>query len=103
MNPIPTLLKPLAVLAMIGALSACQTINPSTDTLKQRSEIAWGTPVTKVSNVRSDSTITYFTATTAKGEFNCQMPSGAIVAVGSMGIYQPTPACMKEGQALILQ
>ncbi|MNH31758.1 hypothetical protein D3C79_921550 [compost metagenome] len=53
--------------------------------------------------MRSDSTITYYTATTAKGRYECQMPSGGIVAVAGMGLYEPTPSCMKEGQAVILQ
>ncbi|QXH49045.1 hypothetical protein KSS94_13820 [Pseudomonas fakonensis] len=103
MKPVSPLFKPVAVLALLAAMAGCQTVNPSVDTLKQRSEIALGVPVSKVSNVRNDSTLTYFTATTAKGEYNCQMPSGGIVAVAGMGLYDPTPSCLKEGQALILQ
>ncbi|MFJ2982850.1 MULTISPECIES: hypothetical protein [unclassified Pseudomonas] len=96
-------LKLLLSAAVLVGVAGCQTINPSNDTLKERAEFALNTPVSKVANVRSDSTITYYTATTAKGEYNCQIPSGAIVAVGGMGLYQPTPSCLKEGQALILQ
>ncbi|BDM22902.1 hypothetical protein KMS_R26590 [Pseudomonas sp. LRP2-20] len=99
-------MKPAKLLlsaAVLFTVAGCQTIKPSDQTLKERAEFALNTPVSKVTNVRSDSTITYYTATTAKGEYNCQMPSGAIVAVGSMGLYEPTPSCLKEGQAIILQ
>ncbi|NIF18119.1 hypothetical protein [Pantoea sp. Cy-639] len=51
----------------------------------------------------SDSNTTYFTAVTAKGEFDCQMPSGGLVAVAGMGIYEPSPTCMREGQSPIYQ
>jgi len=103
MKPRHPLLKPILALAALATLAGCQTVKPTEDTLKQRSEIALGVPVTKVSNVRNDSTLTYFTATTAKGEYDCQMPSGAIVAVAGMGLYDPTPSCLKEGQPLILR
>ena len=89
--------------ALLVGVAGCQTINPSEDTLKQRTEFVLNTKVSKVADVRNDSTITYYTATTAKGQYECQMPSGALVAVGGMGLYQPTPSCMKEGQAIILQ
>ncbi|MEN5139509.1 hypothetical protein DMX11_16005 [Pseudomonas sp. LB-090624] len=92
----------LSATLLVG-IAGCQTINPTEDTLKQRTEFILNTKVSKVSDVRNDSTLTYYTATTAKGQYECQMPSGAIVAVGSMGLYQPTPSCMKEGQAIILQ
>lgn len=74
------------------------TVKPSDDTLKKRTEFVLNTKVSKVEDVRSDSTITYYTATTGKGRFECQMPSGALVAAAGMGIYQPTPSCVKEGQ-----
>lgn len=103
MNALHTLIKPTLAVAVIASLAACQTIKPNDQTLKERSEISLGFPVTKVSNVRNDSTLTYFTATTAKGEYNCQMPSGAIMAIGGMGLYTPTPHCLKEGEPLILR
>ncbi|MFK0310378.1 hypothetical protein ACIQUF_03960 [Pseudomonas sp. NPDC090233] len=99
MNTLKLLLSAVVLVGVAG----CQTIKPSDDTLKERAEFALNTKVSKVADVRSDSTLTYYTVTTAKGEYNCQIPSGAIVAVGSMGLYQPTPSCLKEGQALILQ
>ncbi|WEK28459.1 MAG: hypothetical protein P0Y58_16250 [Candidatus Pseudomonas phytovorans] len=89
--------------ALLVGVTGCQTIKPSEDTLKQRTEFVLNTKVSKVADVRNDSTITYYTATTAKGQYECQMPSGGIVAVAGMGLYEPTPSCMKEGQAIILQ
>jgi hypothetical protein len=89
--------------ALLAGVAGCQTIKPSEDTLKQRTEFILNTKVSNVADVRSDSTITYYTATTAKGRYECQMPSGGIVAVAGMGLYEPTPSCMKEGQAVILQ
>ncbi|MFK0094879.1 hypothetical protein [Pseudomonas sp. NPDC090592] len=99
MHPFKLVLSTALLLGMAG----CQTIKPSEDTLKQRTEFILNTKVSKVADVRNDSTITYYTATTAKGQYECQMPSGGIVAVAGMGLYEPTPTCMKEGQALILQ
>ncbi|MDH0648530.1 hypothetical protein N5D48_18155 [Pseudomonas sp. GD03858] len=96
-------LKPLAVLAMAAGLVACQTANPSADTLKQRSQVTLGVPVSKVSNVRSDSSTTYFTATTAKGTYDCQVASGGMIAVAGMGLTTPSPTCWKEGQAPVFQ
>lgn len=96
-------LKLLLSAALLAGVAGCQTIKPSEDTLKQRTEFILNTKVSNVADVRSDSTITYYTATTAKGRYECQMPSGGIVAVAGMGLYEPTPSCMKEGQAIILQ
>ncbi|MES3707222.1 hypothetical protein QC590_03130 [Pseudomonas putida] len=96
-------LKLLLSAALLAGVAGCQTIKPSEDTLKQRTEFILNTKVSNVADVRSDSTITYYTATTAKGRYECQMPSGGIVAVAGMGLYEPTPSCMKEGQAVILQ
>lgn len=94
-------MTPFKLIAITGALLAmagCQTVKPSDGTLKKRTEFVLNTKVSKVEDVRSDSTITYYTATTGKGRFECQMPSGALVAAAGMGIYQPTPSCVKEGQ-----
>ncbi|MFP3371760.1 MULTISPECIES: hypothetical protein [unclassified Pseudomonas] len=96
-------LKLVLSAALLAGVAGCQTIKPSEDTLKQRTEFILNTKVSNVADVRSDSTITYYTATTAKGRYECQMPSGGIVALAGMGLYEPTPSCMKEGQAVILQ
>jgi len=96
-------LKLVLSAALLAGVAGCQTIKPSEDTLKQRTEFILNTKVSNVADVRSDSTITYYTATTAKGRYECQMPSGGIVASAGMGLYEPTPSCMKEGQAVILQ
>lgn len=96
-------LKLVLSAALLAGVAGCQTIKPFEDTLKQRTEFILNTKVSNVADVRSDSTITYYTATTAKGRYECQMPSGGIVAVAGMGLYEPTPSCMKEGQAVILQ
>ncbi|WP_258911894.1 hypothetical protein [Pseudomonas putida] len=96
-------LKLVLSAALLAGVAGCQTIKPSEDTLKQRTEFILNTKVSNVADVRRDSTITYYTATTAKGRYECQMPSGGIVAVAGMGLYEPTPSCMKEGQAVILQ
>ncbi|MDH0301637.1 MULTISPECIES: hypothetical protein [unclassified Pseudomonas] len=96
-------LKPLAVLAVAAGLVACQTASPNADTLKQRSQVTLGVPVSKVSNVRSDSSTTYFTAITAKGAYDCQVASGGMVAVAGMGLITPSPTCWKEGQAPVFQ
>lgn len=96
-------LKLVLSAALLAGVAGCQTIKPSEDTLKQRTEFILNTKVSNVADVRSDSTITYYTATTAKGRYECQMPSGGIVAVAGMGLYELTPSCMKEGQAVILQ
>lgn len=103
MSPMSLSIKSLALLAVFAGLAGCQTASPSADTLKQRTEVTLGVPVSKVSNLRSDSNTTYFTASTSKGQFDCQVPSGGLVAVAGMGIYTPSPACWKEGQAPVFQ
>ncbi|MCE1114415.1 MULTISPECIES: hypothetical protein [Pseudomonas] len=103
MNAKPIAFKPLLLLAVVAGLAGCQTAKPSPETLKQRAEITLGTPVNQVSKVRNDSNTTYFTASTAKGQYDCQVPSGGLVAVAGMGIYTPSPTCWKEGQAPVFQ
>ncbi|MBV4458828.1 MULTISPECIES: hypothetical protein [Pseudomonas] len=95
----------LCKLAVIGALLAgaagCQTAKPTEDSMKERAQTVIGQPVTKIANVRSDSTLTYYTAYTAGGEYNCELPSGAIVAVASMGIMSPPLTCLPKGASPI--
>ena len=101
LKPFP--FKSLVLLAGLAAVAGCQTASPSADTLKQRTEVTLGVPVSKVSNLRSDSNTPYFTASTSKGQYDCQVPSGGLVAVAGMGIYTPSPTCWKEGQAPVFQ
>ncbi|WP_194790772.1 hypothetical protein [Pseudomonas sp. UFMG81] len=103
MKPMPPALKSLALLAVLASLAGCQTASPSADTLKQRTEVTLGTPVSQVSNLRNDSNTTYYTASTSKGRYDCQVPSGGLVAVAGMGLYTPSPTCWKEGQAPVFQ
>ncbi|QKZ03326.1 hypothetical protein [Pseudomonas eucalypticola] len=67
-------------------LAGCQVMKPTPDDLKSRAQTSIGKPVTKISNVRDDSSTTYFTANTATAEYSCELPSGAMVALGSMGM-----------------
>lgn len=99
MIPMSLPFKSLFLLAGLAALTGCQTASPSADTLKQRAEVTLGVPVNKVSNLRSDSNTTYFSASTAKGQYDCQVASGGLVAVAGMGLITPSPTCWKEGRA----
>ncbi|WP_060483399.1 hypothetical protein [Pseudomonas sp. NBRC 111119] len=89
--------------AILVGVAGCQTVKPSEETLKQRTELVLNTKVSRIADVRNDSTITYYTAATGKGRFECQIPSGGLVAVAGMGIYQPSPSCVKEGETPRLQ
>lgn len=54
--------------------------------LKNRAQTTIGKPVIKVSNIRSDFNTTFYTAQTESGEYTCELPSGPMVALGSMGM-----------------
>jgi hypothetical protein len=77
-------------LALLGTLmlglAGCQVIKPTEDDLKSRAQTSIGKPISHISNVRNDSSTTYFTARTATGDYACELPSGAMVALGSMGM-----------------
>lgn len=96
--------SPVTRIALLGALAigvaGCSNIKPTEDHLKTLSETNLGEPVKRISNVRSDSMQTYYVASTASGEYNCQVPSGAsggIMAVGSFGLMQPSALCQVKG------
>jgi len=95
----------LCKIALIGALligaSGCQTAKPTEASMKERAQTVIGKPVSKIDNVRSDSTLTYYTAYTPAGEYNCELPSGAIIAVASMGIMTPPLSCLPKGASPI--
>ncbi|MFW6753888.1 hypothetical protein ACKUG4_24755 [Pseudomonas glycinae] len=95
----------LAKITVLGALllgaAGCQTIKPTEDSMKERAQTVIGQPVSKIANVRNDSTLTYYTAYTAAGEYNCEQPSGVIMAVASMGIMTPPLSCLPKGASPI--
>ena len=95
----------LCKVAIVGALmlgaSGCQTAKPSEASMKERAQTVIGKPVSKIDNIRSDSTLTYYTAYTPAGEYNCELPSGAIIAVASMGIMTPPLSCLPKGASPI--
>ncbi|BBP71455.1 hypothetical protein PHLH6_34590 [Pseudomonas sp. Seg1] len=95
----------LCKVAVVGALligvGGCQTVKPSEASMKERAQTVIGKPVSKIDNVRSDSTLTYYTAYTPAGEYNCELPSGAIIAVASMGIMTPPLSCLPKGASPI--
>ncbi|MBK5528984.1 hypothetical protein JFT91_14615 [Pseudomonas sp. TH08] len=95
----------LCKVAVVGALltgvAGCQTAKPSEASMKERAQTVIGKPVSKIDNIRSDSTLTYYTAYTPAGEYNCELPSGAIVAVASMGIMTPPLSCLPKGASPI--
>ncbi|MCU0071233.1 hypothetical protein N8H71_06515 [Pseudomonas koreensis] len=98
-------LQLLARLTVFGALligaTGCQTVKPTEDSMKERAQTVIGQPVSKIANVRNDSTLTYYTAYTAAGEYNCEQPSGVIMAVASMGIMTPPLSCLPKGASPI--
>ncbi|MBC3271142.1 hypothetical protein HU765_14465 [Pseudomonas sp. SWRI81] len=85
------------ITALLIGLAGCQTIKPSEASMKERAQTVIGKPVSKIDNIRNDSTLTYYTAYTPAGEYNCQLPSGALVAVASMGIMSPPLSCLPKG------
>lgn len=68
------------------AVSGCQIVKPGESDLKDRAQTTIGKPVIKVSNIRNDFNTTYYTAQTDGGEYKCELPSGPMVALGSMGM-----------------
>lgn len=98
-------LQSLSTLTVIGALligvTGCQTAKPTEASMKERAQTVIGKPVSKIDNIRNDSTLTYYTAYTPAGEYNCELPSGAIIAVASMGIMTPPLSCLPKGASPI--
>lgn len=77
----------LALFATMAlAVTGCQTVKPGESDLKNRAQTTIGKPVIKVSNIRSDFNTTFYTAQTESGEYTCELPSGPMVALGSMGM-----------------
>jgi hypothetical protein len=93
--------KIAAVGAMLLGVAGCQTAKPTEASMKERAQTVIGKPVSKIDNIRSDSTLTYYTAYTPAGEYNCELPSGAIIAVASMGIMTPPLSCLPKGASPI--
>ena len=95
----------LTKIAVFGAVllgvAGFQTVKPTEASMKERAQTVIGKPVSKIDNIRSDSTLTYYTAYTPAGEYNCELPSGAIVAVASMGIMTPPLSCLPKGASPI--
>ena len=95
---------PLTRLALLGTLiigvAGCSNIKPTEDHLKTLSETNLGEPVKRISNVRNDSMTTYYIASTASGDYNCSVPSGAsggMFAVASFGMMKPAAYCQPKG------
>ena len=93
--------KIAAVGAMLLGVAGCQTAKPTEASMKERAQTVIGKPVSKIDNIRSDSTLTYYTAYTPAGEYNCELPSGVIVAVAGMGIMKPPLSCLPKGASPI--
>ncbi|WP_019410467.1 hypothetical protein [Pseudomonas psychrophila] len=79
-----TALTILSALAL--GLSGCQVVKPSENNLKERAQTTIGKPITSISNVRNDFNTTFFTVKTDAGAYTCQLPSGPMVALASMGM-----------------
>ncbi|WP_312389896.1 hypothetical protein [Pseudomonas sp.] len=95
---------PVTRLALLGTLmigvAGCSHMKPTEDHLKTLSETNIGETVKRVSNVRSDSMTTYYIASTAAGDYNCSVPSGAsggMFAVASFGMMKPAAYCQPKG------
>ncbi|MDD0973944.1 hypothetical protein [Pseudomonas fontis] len=89
----------IALFTLLAAtLAGCQTNKPNEASLKNRAEITLGEPISRVSNVRSDNSTTYFTASAASGEYSCESPSGPMFAFASMGIIDPGAFCSEKGK-----
>ncbi|WP_252274770.1 hypothetical protein [Pseudomonas subflava] len=95
---------PLLRTALLGGLLlgvvACSTVKPTEDRLRTLSETNLGESVTSISNVRSDSMQTYYVASTASGDYNCTVPSGAsggMMTIGSFGMMSPHAICQPKG------
>jgi len=95
------LCKIAVVGAMLLGVAGCQTVKPTEASMKERAQTVIGKPVSKIDNVRNDSTLTYYTADTPAGEYNCELPSGVIIAVASMGIMSPPLSCLPKGASPI--
>ncbi|WP_454563962.1 hypothetical protein [Pseudomonas sp. AIG] len=95
----------LTKIAVFGAVllgvAGCQTVKPTEASMKERAQTVIGKPVSKIDNIRNDSTLTYYTAYTTAGEYNCELPSGVIIAVASMGIMSPPLSCLPKGASPI--
>ncbi|CEL29727.1 MULTISPECIES: hypothetical protein [Pseudomonas] len=87
--------------AVLLGVAGCQTIKPTEASMKERAQTVIGKPVSKIDNIRNDSTLTYYTAYTPAGEYNCELPSGVIVAVAGMGIMKPPLSCLPKGASPI--
>ncbi|MCW2101922.1 UNVERIFIED_ORG: hypothetical protein EDF86_4631 [Pseudomonas psychrophila] len=79
-----TVLTVFSTLAI--GMSGCQVVKPAEDDLKSRAQTSIGKPVTDISNIRNDFNTTYFSVKTAGGEYTCELPSGPMVALASMGM-----------------
>ncbi|KQQ62513.1 hypothetical protein ASF84_27145 [Pseudomonas sp. Leaf127] len=86
--------------ALFIAVAGCSNMKPTEDHLKTLAETNTGESVSRVSNVRSDSMQTYFTARTSAGDYNCSVPSGTtggMMAVSTFGLVKPTAVCQLKG------
>lgn len=99
--PLPVQLTRAALIgALLVGVTACSNIKPTEDNLKILAETNIGEPVKNISNVRSDSSQTYYTARTASGDYNCSVPSGAsggLYTVASFGMMRPAAMCQPKG------
>ncbi|MFP3517926.1 hypothetical protein SB766_17220 [Pseudomonas sp. SIMBA_077] len=86
MKSFNTLIALTALGTLAIGLSGCQVIKPAERDLKDRAETHIGNPVTQITNIRSDFNTTFFTAKTTSGTYTCQLPSGPMVALSSMGM-----------------
>ncbi|CAI8851147.1 Lipoprotein [Pseudomonas sp. IT-232MI5] len=99
---LPANLTKIAVFgAVLLSVAACQTVKPTEASMKERAQTVIGKPVSKIDNIRNDSTLTYYTAYTPAGEYNCELPSGVIIAVASMGMMSPPLSCLPKGASPI--
>ncbi|RON97647.1 MULTISPECIES: hypothetical protein [Pseudomonas] len=87
--------------AVLLSVAGCQTVKPTEASMKERAQTVIGKPVSKIDNIRNDSTLTYYTAYTPAGEYNCELPSGVIIAVASMGMMSPPLSCLPKGASPI--
>ena len=86
--------------ALIIGVAGCSNVKPNEDHLKTLSETNLGESVKRISNVRNDSMTTYYIASTASGDYNCTVPSGAsggLFTVASFGLMKPSAWCMPKG------
>ena len=88
----------LAVIASLHLLSACETMKPTADSLRDKvaGNLGFQPADVKIDGMREATGITYFVATTPKGSYGCSIPSGGMTAAATLGMVNLQPTCTKQ-------